>query len=96
MQGWRVGSGRLRPWPKCGHEVYLQMLSLGLHFQSGRETLEKFFYLWLLVTQSTLLVTFTVLIPAPPETVDFVGTRGLVTFQTVFPHSPSSAGVTYS
>lgn len=58
------------------------MLSLGLRFQSGRETLRKLFYLWLLVTQAILLVTFTVLIPALPETVDFVGTRGLVTFQS--------------
>lgn len=72
------------------------MLSLSLHFQSGRETLRKLFHLWLLVTHSTLLVTFTVLIPALPETVDFVGTRGLVTFQTAFPHSPNSAGVAYS
>lgn len=49
---------------------------------SGRK-LFKLFHLWLLVTHSALLVTFTVLIPAL-QLMDFVGTRGWSHFKQPF------------
>lgn len=46
------------------------------------------------MTQSTLLMTFTVLMPTLPETVGFVGARGWSYFRQSFPIPPNPASFT--